>query len=192
MELRRQLLPAVRALVVLTVLCGIAYPLLVLAIGQLAFRHEAEGSLVSADGRVVGSALLGQPFTGDEYLQPRPSAAGDGYDAAASAGANLGPTNPDLLATVADRVDAYRDVNGLGPDVPVPVDAVTASGSGLDPEVSIANAHLQAARIARVRGLPLDAVLGVIDDQVVHRPLGFLGDDGVNVLLVNLALDRLN
>lgn len=188
--MRRQLLPAVRMLLALTVLCGLAYPLVVTGAAQVAFRHQAEGSLVEVDGEPVGSALLGQAFTRPEYFHPRPSAAGDGYDATASGASNLGPTNPDLLAAVSDRVDAYRADNGLAADQPVPVDAVTASASGLDPHISVANARLQAARVAEARGLAIGDVLALVDDHTDGRVLGVLGEPGVNVLELNLALDE--
>jgi K+-transporting ATPase ATPase C chain len=188
--MRRQLVPAVWMLVLLTILTGVAYPLVSTGIAQVAFHDAANGSLVSdANGTVVGSRWIGQPFTGAKYFHPRPSAAGDGYDARASGGSNLGPTNEHLLATVADRVGAYRAENGLGGDARVPVDAVTASASGLDPDISVANARLQAPRVARARGLTLDAVLRLVDDHTDRRGLGFLGEDGVNVLQLNLALD---
>lgn len=187
--MRHQLAPALRAVLVFTVLCGIAYPLLVLGIGQAAFGDQADGSLVRVDGEVVGSSLLGQPFTEPEYLHPRPSAAGDGYDGSASSGSNLGPSDEGLLATIEERAVAYREENGLDEGASVPVDAVTASGSGLDPHISVANARIQAARIAEARDLPLDVVLDVIADHTVRRPLGFLGDDGVHVLETNIALD---
>src|SRR5262245_23862012 len=135
----RQLAPALLAVFVFTVICGLAYPLLATAIGQLAFNHEADGSLIERDGEVVGSDLIGQTFTDPRYFHSRPSAAGDGYDGSASSGSNLGPTNPDLLAAVEQRAAAYRDENGLAPQAMVPVDAVTASGSGLDPQISVAN-----------------------------------------------------
>ena len=163
--------------------------MLVTGIGQVAFDDQADGSLIERDGVVVGSSLIGQPFTSPEYFHPRPSAAGDGYDAAASSGSNLGPTNPDFLATVQERVDAYRAENGLGADALVPVDAVTASGSGLDPHISVRNAVLQAPRVAAERGLTVDEVQAAIDDHTTSRPLGILGDPGVNVLELNLALD---
>ena len=141
--MRRQLLPALRILAALTVLCGLAYPLVVTGVAQAAFSGRANGSLVhDASGRAVGSSLLGQTFDGDEWFQPRPSAAGDGYDGSASSSSNLGPTNPELLKAVAERTTAYRKANGLAPDAEVPVDAVTASGSGLDTEISVANARL--------------------------------------------------
>lgn len=187
--LLRQLRPAIIAVIAFTALCGLAYPLLVTGLAQVAFRDEADGSLIERDGVVVGSSLIGQPFTSPEYFHPRPSAAGDGYDAAASSGSNLGPTNPDLLAAVAERVNTYRDENGLGTDVLVPVDAVTASGSGLDPHISVRNARLQAGRVAVVRGIALDEVMVAIDEHTTSRPLGVLGDPGVNVLELNLALD---
>jgi K+-transporting ATPase ATPase C chain len=185
----RQLLPALRMLAVLTVLCGVGYPVAVLAIGQLAFPDRADGTLLAKeDGTVVGSALIGQPFEGDEWFHPRPSAAGAGYDATASSSSNLGPTNPELIDTVAERADQVRATENLSPDTPVPVDAVTASGSGLDPHISLAYAQLQAERVARARDLQLDAVLGLVDQHTEGRALGFLGEQGVNVVTLNLAL----
>jgi len=186
----RQLRPALVAVVVFTVICGLAYPLAVTAVAQVGWNDTANGSLIERDGVVVGSELIGQPFTSPEYFQPRPSAAGDGYDAAASSGSNLGPTNEDYLATVAERVTGYREMNGLGADVLVPVDAVTASGSGLDPHISVRNAQLQARRVAAARGLELADVLALVEENTTDRPLGILGDPGVNVLQLNLALDE--
>jgi K+-transporting ATPase ATPase C chain len=186
----RQSVPAVVVLLVLTVVCGVAYPLVVTGVAEAAFHDHAEGSLIEEGGTVVGSSLLGQGFAAPEYFHPRPSAAGAGYDGAASSGSNLGPTNPDYLTTVAERVAAYREENGLSPEVEVPADAVQASGSGLDPQISIANARLQAPRVAAERGLDLDAVLDLVDANTEGRPLGILGDPGVNVLELNLALDR--
>jgi K+-transporting ATPase ATPase C chain len=185
----RQLRPAFLAVVAFTVICGLAYPLVVTAVVQLGWKDTANGSLIERNGVVVGSELIGQPFTSPEYFHPRPSAAGDGYDGAASSGSNFGPTNEEYLATVADRVAAYRTENGLGPTELVPVDAVTASGSGLDPQISVRNAELQAPRVAAARGVELDQVLAVITDNTTERPLGFLGDPGVNVLELNLDLD---
>ena len=187
--LLRQLRPALVAVVVFTVICGLAYPLVVTAVAQVGWQDTANGSLIERDGVVVGSELIGQNFVSPQYFHPRPSAAGDGYDGAASSGSNLGPTNPEYLATVAERVDAYRDVNGLGTDVLVPVDAVTASGSGLDPHISVRNAELQAPRVADARGIGLDEVLAVVGEHTTERPLGILGDPGVNVVELNLALD---
>jgi potassium-transporting ATPase KdpC subunit len=186
----RQLRPALVAMVIFTVLTGVAYPLFVTGIGQLFFHDEANGSLIKIDGTVVGSSLIGQSFTSPQYFHPRPSAAGDGYDGTASSGSNLGPTNPDYLKTVAERVAAYRTENGLGTDALVPVDAVTASGSGLDPQISVRNARLQAPRVAQERGLELDVVMRAIDDHTSERPLAVLGDPGVNVLELNIALDQ--
>jgi potassium-transporting ATPase KdpC subunit len=185
----RQLRPALVIFVLLTVLTGLLYPLAITGIGQLFFGHEADGSLVEVDGQVVGSELIGQQFVSPQYFWPRPSAAGDGYDPTASSGSSLGPTNPDLLTAIEERADAYREANRLEPDARVPVDAVTASGSGLDPHISVANARLQAPRVADERGLPVGDVLALVDDYTEDRPLGFLGDPGVNVLKLNIALD---
>ena len=187
--MRRQLAPAVVFFLALTLLVGVAYPLAVTGLAQLAFPHRADGSLVEHDGRVVGSRLVGQAFAGARYFHPRPSAAGEGYDAMASAASNLGPTNPELVRQVRARRAAYRRDNGLRPGQQVPVDAVTASGSGLDPHISVANARLQATRVARARGLALDDVLALVASHTDGRSLGFLGEPGVNVLELNLALD---
>jgi K+-transporting ATPase ATPase C chain len=190
--MRRQLLPALLAIIVFTLLCGIAYPLVVTGIAQVGFGDKADGSFIERDGVIVGSELIGQNFAADVYFWPRPSAAGaTGYDGSSSSGSNLGPTNPDFLATVEDRVAAYREANGLSDDVDVPVDAVTASGSGLDPHISVANARLQAPRVAEARDLTVDQVLVVVDDNTDDAVLGFLGDRAVNVLELNLALDGL-
>jgi K+-transporting ATPase ATPase C chain len=188
----RQLWPAVLILAVFTVLTGVAYPLVATAIGQAAFHDKANGQLIKVDGVVVGSKLIGQNFTAPEYFHPRPSAAGvNGYDGSASSGSNLGPLNPDFLAAVADRVAAYRTENGLAADALVPVDAVTASGSGLDPEISIANARIQAARVATARGLAGTVVDALIRTYTDGPRFGVMGEAGVNVLELNLALDRL-
>jgi K+-transporting ATPase ATPase C chain len=188
--MRAQLTAALRAVLVFTVLVGVAYPLAVTGVAQLAFGSRADGSLVERDGQVVGSRLIGQAFDGEEWFHPRPSAAGDGYDGLASSPSNLGPTNDELLDTVAERVRAYRDVNGLDDDVDVPVDAVTASASGLDPHISVANARLQAARVARARDMDMSAVRALVDEHTTDQVLGFLGEGGVNVLELNLALDE--
>jgi len=186
----RQLKPAIISVIVFTVLLGGVYPLVATAIGHVAFNDEANGSLIRRDGVVVGSELIGQTFTAPEYFHSRPSAAGAGYDGSASSGSNYGPQNTDFLAAVAERVAAYREENGLSGDVSVPVDAVTASASGLDPHISVANARLQAARVAQARGLTLAVVMGLIYDHTDGRSLGVLGEPGVNVVLLNLALDE--
>jgi K+-transporting ATPase ATPase C chain len=188
--MRRQLLPALLMTVALTVIAGLAYPLAVTAVSQVAFEHRANGSIVVVGGTPVGSSLLGQAFTKPEYFHPRPSAAGDGYDGLASGASNLGPSNPDLLAAVRDRADAYRAENGLSAADTVPVDAVTASGSGLDPDITPANARIQAARVADARGVPLADVLAAVDRHTADRRWGFLGEKAVNVLELNLDLDR--
>lgn len=185
----RQLRPALAAVAVFTLLTGVAYPLVVWAVGTAAFHDRAEGSLVRRDGVVVGSSLIGQPFTSPEYFHPRPSAAGDGYDATRSSGSNLGPHNPALLDLVRQRVADYRADNGLPADEPVPVDAVTASASGLDPHISVANARLQAPRVATARGLDVAEVLRLIDAHTDEPAALVLGDPGVDVLALNLALD---
>jgi K+-transporting ATPase ATPase C chain len=177
--------------VVLTVILGIIYPAVMTGFAQALFPHQANGSLVrDASGSVVGSTLLGQNFAKPEYFHPRPSAAGDnGYDPMSSGGSNLGPTNQKLIDSVRDRADAYRQENGLAPDAQLPVDAVTASGSGLDPEISPANAQLQVARVARERGLSDAQLRALVDRYTEGRTLGFLGEPRVNVLKLNLALD---
>jgi K+-transporting ATPase ATPase C chain len=188
---RRQLIPALVAFLLLSLLTGLAYPLAVTGVAQLAFPHRADGSLVERDGAVVGSSLIGQQFTGPRWFHPRPSAAGDGYDAMASSASNLGPTNPMLFADVRARAEAFRRENRLSPGAPVPPDAVTSSGSGLDPGISVANAHIQAARVARARGVPLADILRLVSAHTDGRSLGFLGEPGVNVLELNLAVDSL-
>jgi len=250
--MRRHVITSIVAFVVLSVLLGVLYPLAVWAIGQVGFRHQADGSLVKVDGKVVGSSLLAQDFVSAQYFHPRPSKAGtgydgNGYDGAASAASNQGPSNPNLIGnvpgvnidtktnpyatptdptcvpvqatdkdgndvtdksgnpvyeknkdgtyvcnpgTIAQRVLAYRAENGLGPNVKVPVDAVTASFSGLDPDISVANARLQAPRVARVRHMSLSDVLALVSKHTDGRGLGFMGEPGVDVLELNLALDR--
>jgi K+-transporting ATPase ATPase C chain len=190
--MRRQLVPAALMLVVFTALTGVAYPLAVTGVARLFFSHEADGSLLRRDGRVVGSSLIGQPFAAPRYFHPRPSAAGAGYDASASSASNKGPTNPEFLADVAERVAAYRQENGVPAAATVPVDAVTASASGLDPHISAANARLQSSRVAQARGLAVDRVLELVEGHTDGRALGFLGEPGVNVLELNVALDRMD
>ncbi len=184
-----QLSAGVRMVVVMTLGLGVVYPLAITAFAQVVNGDRADGQLVRVDGEVVGSRLIAQEFTQPQYFHPRPSAAA--YDASASGGSNLGPTNPELRDTVAERVSAYRDLNGLPDTVAVPVDAVTASGSGLDPHISPANARLQAERVAEVRSLELDTVADLIAEHTDGRPLGILGDDAVNVVELNVALDRI-
>lgn len=170
-----------------TLVLGAAYPLAVTGVAQAAFPHQANGSLIrDRDGTVRGSALIGQPFAEARYLHPRPSAAGDGYDASASSGSNLGPLNPDLKTAVAERAAAIRTEDGAGP---IPADAVTASGSGLDPDISPAYARLQARRIAEARGVSVDQVQRIIGKHVEQPLLGFIGQPHVNVLMTNRALD---
>jgi K+-transporting ATPase ATPase C chain len=171
-------------------LCGV-YPLLVWAIGQGLFPSQADGSLIRRGGIVVGSELIAQGFESPKYFHPRPSAAGEaGYDAAASSGSNLGPLSKTLVNAVKERAEAYRAENGLARDAIVPADAVTTSGSGLDPHISVRNAQLQAPRVARERGLDAGSVMKVLDEHVEGRDLGILGEPRVNVLKLNLALDR--
>lgn len=176
----------------LAVVCCGLYPLVVFGIAQLAFRDKANGSLiVDASGTVRGSRLLAQGFTDPKYFHPRPSAAGTGYDAANSSGSNLGPTSQKLKDVIKDRIEAYRKENGLTARQEVPADAVTASGSGLDPHISPRNAELQVARVAKARGLGEDKLRELIRQYTEGRDLGILGDLGVNVLQLNLALDQL-
>ena len=189
----KELLTSIRATFVFAViLCGI-FPLIIFGAGQLLFPRQANGSLIeSSDRRIIGSELLGQNFAGAKYFRPRPSAAGaNGYDAASSSGSNLGPTSQKLIDTVKQRVETYRAENGLTAEALVPGDAVTASGSGLDPHISLQNAALQAPRVAKERSLSLDAVHAQIAKATDGRSLGILGEPGVNVLKLNIALDSL-
>ena len=189
--LLRQLRPALLMTVVFTLICGLVYPLVSTAIGQVAFSGRANGSLIKRDGVVVGSKLIGQNFAAPQYFHSRPSAAGAGYDGSASSGSNLGPLSPDLLAAVEERAVAYRQENGLEANALVPVDAVTASGSGLDPHISIANARIQTRRVAQARGLDASVVAGLVKNYTDDRQLMVLGDPGVNVVELNVALDDL-
>ena len=188
-----ELLTSLRATLVLAVvLCGL-YPVFVWTGGQLLFRDQANGSLVfDVDGTLRGSRLLAQNFTSERYFHPRPSSAGTGYDAANSSGSNLGPTSQKLADAIKADVAAYREMNGLPTATPVPGDAVTRSASGLDPHISVANAELQAGRVARARQLPLSAVRSLINQHTADRSGGILGEPGVNVLLLNRALDAAN
>ena len=184
-ELRISLIATVCLAVLL---CGI-YPVLVWAVAQGLFPSQANGSLVSVKGQVIGSSLLAQSFTGPGYFHPRPSAAGDGYDAANSGGSNLGPTSQKLIDAVKERVAAYRAENKLAPEVLIPVDAVMASASGLDPHISVKNALLQASRVAGVRGIGEEALLKKIAAHTSGRDLGIFGEPRVNVLMLNLDMD---
>jgi K+-transporting ATPase ATPase C chain len=172
------------------VLCG-AYPLVVWAIAQGLFPYEAGGSLVQRSGETVASELIAQRFSSSKYFYPRPSAAGEaGYDAAGSSGSNLGPISKKLLDAVQQRVAVYRAANGLPPETQVPADAVTASGSGLDPDISVANALLQAPRVARERGRGEEEIKKLVREHTAGRGFGILGEPRVNVVKLNLALDR--
>ncbi len=204
----KQLLISLRITFILLLLVSGVYPLVVWGISQVAFKHQANGSLIrNAQGQVIGSELLAQGFTKPEYFHPRPSAAGNGYDPTASGGTNLGPTSDKLINGVhkkdlspgkpdpadfdgvADLAKAYRTENGLAATTRVPVDAVTRSASGLDPQISPANAQIQVARVAKARGLSEEAIRGLIAENTSGRGLGVLGEPAVNVLKLNLALD---
>jgi K+-transporting ATPase ATPase C chain len=186
----RQLKPALLSVLVLTILCGILFPAVITTVAQAFFHRQANGSLLEQGGRIVGSELIGQSFSAPEYFHPRPSAAGAGYDARASSGTNLGPTSDKLIHGIRDLAAAYRSENGLAGNTPVPADAVTRSASGLDPHISPANAALQAARVAEARGIPEETVRRLIRENTQGRQLGILGEPRVNVLKLNLALDR--
>lgn len=182
---------AVMVTLMLAVVCCGLYPLVVFGIAQTVFKDKANGSLiVDKDGTVRGSRLLGQNFTAEKYFHPRPSAAGNGYDASNSGGSNLGPTSQKLRDSIAQNVTDYRAQNGLATNAVVPADAVTASGSGLDPHISLQNTELQAARVAKARAIPIEKVRELIKQNTDSADLGFLGEPGVNVLTLNLALDQ--
>lgn len=186
----RQLWPALRMLLVLTALVGIAYPLALTGFAQVAFPGRADGSLVKQDRRIVGSTLIGQSFSGlPQYFQSRPSAAGKGYDPRASSASNLGPESQDLIKAIAERRAAAANLDGTAPADVAP-DALLASGSGLDAYISPAYAAQQVDRVARERGVDPVTVRALVGEYTAGRVLGFLGEPGVNVLLLNLALDR--
>jgi K+-transporting ATPase ATPase C chain len=186
----KQLFPALRITLLLTVVTGLIYPGVVTGLCQILFRDKANGSLVERNGQVIGSALLGQNFSKPEYFHPRPSAAGtDGYDPTASGGSNLGPTNQKLYDRVKASADQFRKENPSFKGS-IPADALTASASGLDPDISVANATAQTARVAEARGITAQALQLVVDSHTDNRDLGFLGEPRVNVLALNLELDK--
>jgi len=185
--MKKNLIISVLMTIVTTVLLGIIYPLVVTAIAQVIFPRKANGQLISRDGRLIGSSLIGQPFRGPSYFHPRPSAAGTGYDAANSAGTNLAPTNKTLITRVQQDAATLQAEN---PGVPVPIDLVTTSASGLDPHISIAAAEFQVPRVARARGISQAQLEQLIAAHTEFRQFGFLGEPRVNVLELNLDLDR--
>ena len=202
---RAQIFPAIVMTLLLTVFCAVLFPALMWGLAQVLFPGAANGSLITKEGKIVGSHLIGQAFSAPQYFQPRPSAAGSGYDPLASSGTNLGPTSKKLFEGIADDPETkdvdesypgveglakkYRQDNLLAADALVPVDAVTRSGSGLDPHISVHNAKLQSARVAKVRGLSRNRIDALVDRNTERRFLGIFGEDRVNVLLLNLALD---
>jgi K+-transporting ATPase ATPase C chain len=191
-EFLAQLRGAVMSTLVLAVVCCGLYPLVVFGLGQALFHDKANGSLiVDASGTVRGSRLLGQQFTADKYFHSRPSAAGSGYDSTSSGGSNFGPTSQKLRDSIAQNIADYRAQNGLDTNTAVPADAVTASASGLDPHISVRNAELQSARVAKIRGLAADQVRALVQKHTDQADFGVLGDSGVNVLELNLALDAM-
>ena len=186
MNLTRNFIVAILMTIVTTVILGVIYPLGITAIAQVVFPEKANGQLIARDGKVIGSRIIGQGFSSPGYFRSRPSAAGTGYDAANSAGSNLGPTNKKLIDAVTANVEAAKKEN---PNAPVPIDLVTTSASGLDPHISPANAAFQIPRVARERGISETDVSRVVADHTERRQLGFLGEPRVNVLELNLALD---
>jgi K+-transporting ATPase ATPase C chain len=187
MNILKQIYPAFAITIVLTVLLGIIYPLVITGLAQVIFPRQAAGSLLERDGKVIGSRLIGQPFTGRSYFHSRPSAAGNGYDATASGGTNFGPTSRKLFeSNIKPAADALREEN---PNTPIPIDLVTSSGSGLDPHITPAAAEFQVPRVAMERGMSADAVRRLVREHTEGRQFGFLGEARVNVLELNLVLD---
>jgi K+-transporting ATPase ATPase C chain len=184
------ILKAIRITLVFGLIGGVIYPLVITGVSQVVFHDQANGSLIVVNGQVVGSSLIGQNFTADRYFQGRPSATATPYDASNSAGSNLGPSNPILINRIASGARAYRQANGLDPNAPVPVDAVTTDFSGFDPDVTEANALLQVHRVALARGLTDARVRAVVENHLHGRILWVFGEPYINVLEVNLALDR--
>lgn len=184
---------ALLLLCVLTVITGVFYPLAVTGVSQVLFARQANGSIVTKDGQPIGSLLIAQNFTNPEYFHPRPSAAGDdGYDATSSSGTNLGPTSQKLMASISDAADAFRQDNDLAEGDIIPSDAVTSSGSGLDPDISLKNAYMQINRVAAARNMPPEDVKNIVDEYADRPALGILGEPKVNVLVLNLLLDDMD
>ena len=187
----KELWTSILATVVLCIVVSGIYPILIWGVGQLLFPHQANGSLVERNGQILGSELLAQGFSGAKYFHPRPSAAGTGYDPLNSGGSNLGPTSQKLIDGIKANATQYRQENGLPPEAVVPADSVTASGSGLDPHISLQNAQLQIPRVAKERGLTEELIRGEVAKATDNPLLGLGGDPGVNILKLNLALDAL-
>ncbi len=190
-EFLKQIKISIIATLVFAVVLCLIYPLVVWIFAQVLFPFQANGSLIkNSDGQVIGSKLVGQNFTGPEYFEPRPSYAGNGYDPTSSGGSNLGPTSQKLATNIKQAIASYRAENNLPTNVPAPADAVTGSASGLDPDISIANAEIQAPRVAKYRNISLAEVETLMNQNIDGRSLGIFGEPGVNVLMLNIALDQ--